>query len=103
MLRRPLQMCGSFLLDLVSWDHPSGPFPISLCPVIHTHTCPPLQVALLVACRARGIPVLASAGAGAKADPTRLRIVDVAESVADPLARAVRHRCGVKVVEEWGN
>uniref|UniRef100_A0A1D2A1J0 THIF-type NAD/FAD binding fold domain-containing protein n=2 Tax=Auxenochlorella protothecoides TaxID=3075 RepID=A0A1D2A1J0_AUXPR len=50
------------------------------------------KVALLVACRARGIPVLASAGAGAKADPTRLRIVDVAESVADPLARAVRHR-----------
>lgn len=51
------------------------------------------KVALLLACRRRGIPVLASAGAGAKADPTRLRIVDLAESVADPLARAVRHRC----------
>ena len=50
------------------------------------------KVALLLACRRRGIPVLASAGAGAKADPTRLRIVDLAESVADPLARAVRHR-----------
>lgn len=36
--------------------------------------------------------MLCSAGAGAKADPTRLRILDVAESVADPLARAVRHR-----------
>lgn len=36
--------------------------------------------------------MLASAGAGAKADPTRLRVVDVSESVADPLARAVRHR-----------
>ncbi|KAL4443221.1 hypothetical protein ABPG75_010976 [Micractinium tetrahymenae] len=50
------------------------------------------KVALLAACKRRGIPVLCSAGAGAKADPTRLRILDVAESVADPLARAVRHR-----------
>lgn len=56
-----------------------------------THTAHP-QVALLAACKRRGIPVLASAGAGAKADPTRLRILDVAESVADPLARSVRHR-----------
>ncbi|PRW51003.1 NAD(P)-binding Rossmann-fold superfamily isoform 1 [Chlorella sorokiniana] len=50
------------------------------------------KVALLAACKRHGIPVLASAGAGAKADPTRLRILDVAESVADPLARSVRHR-----------
>jgi tRNA A37 threonylcarbamoyladenosine dehydratase len=49
-------------------------------------------VALLAACKARGLPVLCSAGAGAKADPTRLRLVDVAEAAADPLARAVRHR-----------
>ena len=53
---------------------------------------PPAQVALLAACKRRGIPVLSSAGAGAKADPTRLRIVDVAESATDRLARAVRHR-----------
>ena len=50
------------------------------------------KVALLAACKARGIPVLCSAGAGAKADPTRLRIVDVSESSIDPLARAVRHK-----------
>ena len=50
------------------------------------------QVALLAACHRRGIPVLAVAGAGAKADPTRVRIVDVGESVEDPLARAVRQR-----------
>jgi tRNA A37 threonylcarbamoyladenosine dehydratase len=49
-------------------------------------------VSLLAACRARGIPVLCVGGAGAKADPTRLRIVDIAESAADALARAVRHR-----------
>lgn len=50
------------------------------------------KVALLAACHRHGIPVLCVAGAGAKSDPTRLRILDVAESVADPLARAVRHR-----------
>jgi tRNA A37 threonylcarbamoyladenosine dehydratase len=51
-----------------------------------------LQVALLVACKQRNIPVLCVAGAGAKADPTRLRILDVSESSVDPLARAVRHK-----------
>ncbi|KAI3426846.1 hypothetical protein D9Q98_006792 [Chlorella vulgaris] len=50
------------------------------------------KVDLLAACKRRGIPVLCCAGAGAKADPTRLRLVDVAEAAADPLARAVRHR-----------
>ena len=54
---------------------------------------PPTQVALLAACKERGIPVLCSAGAGAKADPTRLRIIDISESSIDPLARAVRHKC----------
>lgn len=55
---------------------------------------PPLlpKVALLAACVQRKIPVLCCAGAGAKADPTRMRICDVAESTSDPLARAVRHR-----------
>ena len=50
------------------------------------------KVALLAACHRRGIPVLCCAGAGAKADPTRLHIASLADSVRDPLARAVRHR-----------
>eukprot|EP00887_Chlorella_sp_A99_P001035 scaffold14.g1035.t1 len=50
------------------------------------------EVALLAACRRRGLRVLSVAGAGAKADPTRLHIADIAESAVDPLARAVRHR-----------
>jgi len=49
-------------------------------------------VALLAACKQRGIRVLCVAGAGAKADPTRLRIVDISESSVDPLARAVRQK-----------
>ena len=50
------------------------------------------KVALLAACRRRGLAALAVAGAGAKADPTRLRFADVSESAVDPLARAVRLR-----------
>jgi len=50
------------------------------------------KVDLLAACKARGLPVLAVAGAGAKADPTRLSFVDIAESTSDPLARSVRSR-----------
>lgn len=33
--------------------------------------------------------VLSAMGAGARADPTRIRIADLAESSTDPLSRAV--------------
>jgi len=50
------------------------------------------KVALLAACKRRGLRVVMSGGAGAKCDPTRLRFADISESTADPLARAVRFR-----------
>ena len=50
------------------------------------------KTALLAACHRRGIRVLSVAGAGGKADPTRLHVAGLSESVRDPLARAVRHR-----------
>ena len=50
------------------------------------------KVSLLAACKRRGIPVLCVAGAGAKADPTRLRFADISQSAVDPLARSVRYR-----------
>lgn len=50
------------------------------------------KVALLAACQRRSIPVLCVAGAGAKADPTRIRIADISEVSTDPLARSVRYR-----------
>lgn len=36
--------------------------------------------------------MLCATGAGARADPTRIRIADISESAQDPLSRAVRHR-----------
>jgi molybdopterin/thiamine biosynthesis adenylyltransferase len=50
------------------------------------------KVSLLAACKRRNIPVLCVAGAGAKADPTRLRFTDISASAVDPLARSVRYR-----------
>lgn len=50
------------------------------------------KVALLAACFKRGLPVLSATGAGARADPTRIRIADLSESSVDPLSRSVRQR-----------
>ncbi|KAK9684422.1 hypothetical protein RND81_10G209000 [Saponaria officinalis] len=50
------------------------------------------KVALLAACVRRGLKVLCATGAGARADPTRIRIADLRESTNDPLSRSVRHR-----------
>ncbi|EPS72924.1 hypothetical protein M569_01829, partial [Genlisea aurea] len=50
------------------------------------------KVALLAACVRRGLKVLSATGAGARADPTRIRVADLRQSTNDPLSRAVRHR-----------
>ncbi|KAH7656062.1 Sulfur carrier protein ThiS adenylyltransferase protein [Dioscorea alata] len=50
------------------------------------------KVALLAACVRRGLRVLSAMGAGARADPTRIRIADLRESTNDPLSRSVRYR-----------
>lgn len=45
-----------------------------------------------MSCKQRGIPVIASTGAGGKVDPTRIRIARDCRHMDDPLARAVRRR-----------
>lgn len=81
-----------------SW-HDQPPHAIAC---VRTPRCSPCrraaapQVHLLAACHRRGLPVLSAGGAGAKADPTRLRFCDVAEASLDPLVRAVRHRLRVR-------
>lgn len=44
---------------------------------------------MLAACTRRGLKVLSATGAGARADPTRIRVADLRESTNDPLSRAV--------------
>lgn len=50
------------------------------------------KVSLLAACIRRGLKVLSATGAGARADPTRIRVADLRESTNDPLSRSVRYR-----------
>ncbi|KAL2621669.1 hypothetical protein R1flu_001874 [Riccia fluitans] len=50
------------------------------------------KIALLAECVRRGLKVLSATGAGARADPTRIRVADISESSVDPLSRSVRHR-----------
>ncbi len=50
------------------------------------------KVKLLLECKNRGIEVLCVCGAGGKADPTRIKIADIAESTIDSLGRSVRHK-----------
>jgi tRNA A37 threonylcarbamoyladenosine dehydratase len=45
---------------------------------------------LLAECRRRGIPVVSSAGAAGKLDPTAIRIDDLADAKVCPLARELR-------------
>jgi tRNA A37 threonylcarbamoyladenosine dehydratase len=45
---------------------------------------------LLNFCRQKGIKVITSAGSGAKLDPSRARIVDLAQTHTDPMAHQVR-------------
>ncbi|CAO3658805.1 unnamed protein product [Umbelopsis ramanniana] len=50
------------------------------------------KVDLIQYCYEHKLPVLASMGAGAKADPTRIQIADVSNTFEDPLARSVRRK-----------
>lgn len=45
---------------------------------------------LLNQCRTRGIKVITSGGASGKMDPTRIKIIDLAETNIDPLSHSVR-------------
>ncbi|KAF9434171.1 hypothetical protein BGZ76_008452 [Entomortierella beljakovae] len=50
------------------------------------------KLQLLKYCHEHKIPVMSSMAAGAKADPSRVQISDISETIEDPLSRAVRRR-----------
>ena len=57
------------------------------------------KAGLIRSCLERDIPVVSSMGAGAKTDPTRLRIEDIARSHHCPLAHMLRkrlHKMGIR-------
>ncbi|KAI7876187.1 hypothetical protein K492DRAFT_210540 [Lichtheimia hyalospora FSU 10163] len=50
------------------------------------------KVALVEYCHANNIKIISSMSPGAKADPTRIQVADISETMEDPLARAFRRR-----------
>ena len=48
------------------------------------------KIHLVLACRALGIPILSSMGAGNRLDPTAVRTADIYKTSVDPLARVIR-------------
>ncbi len=46
---------------------------------------------LIELCLQRSIPIVTSTGAGARLDPTRIEVVDLAQTRVDPIARDLRH------------
>jgi tRNA A37 threonylcarbamoyladenosine dehydratase len=51
------------------------------------------KVALAVACRDAGVPLISCMGTGNKTDPTAFRVADLYKTTLCPLARAVRNGC----------
>lgn len=83
------EWCWAYLYHLaVSW----------LQSLLHTAvccrftSCVVLQILLLSTCLKRGLKVISATGAGARADPTRIRVADIRESSNDPLSRTVRRK-----------
>ena len=50
------------------------------------------KIHLIEACINRNIPIISSMGAGGKADASKIKIADISETVADPLARSIRKK-----------
>ena len=52
---------------------------------------PKNTVEMILACRARSVPIVVVGGAGGRRDPTEIRHGDLAQSIQDGLLRKVRH------------
>lgn len=50
------------------------------------------KIGLVLACQKRGIPIIASMGAGNKLDPTKFEVADIFKTSVDPIARVMRKK-----------
>lgn len=57
------------------------------------------KVLLLETCLKRGIPVISITGAGARMDPTQVRVDDLSRTRVDPLARVLRKELGKRGID----
>ncbi len=61
------------------------------------------KVLLLETCVRRGIPVISITGAGARLDPTQVRVADLGQTKVDPLARVLRKELSKRGLGEAGD
>ena len=57
------------------------------------------KIALVLACRAAGTPILCAMGTGNKLDPSALEVTDLSLTAVDPLARVMRRELKRRGVE----
>ena len=85
--------------DLTTSDRLLTPQPDLVIDAIDNVTS---KVLLLETCLQRGIPVISITGAGARLDPTQVRIADLTETKVDPLARILRKELSRRGVGSQG-
>ena len=61
------------------------------------------KVLLLETCLTQGIPVISITGAGARFDPTQIRVADLSRTKVDPLARVLRKELARRGFGEQGD
>lgn len=61
------------------------------------------KVLLLETCRRQNIPVISITGAGARLDPTQVRVADLWQTKVDPLARVLRKELSKRGLGESGD
>ena len=57
------------------------------------------KLALVVAAKAAGTPIISSMGTGNKLDPTRFQIADISKTSVCPLARVMRKECAKRGIK----
>jgi tRNA A37 threonylcarbamoyladenosine dehydratase len=58
--------------------------------VVDAIDCIPDKCSIILECRARGIPVIVSGGAGGKSDPARICVGDLSQSQGDHLLKSLK-------------
>lgn len=82
--------------DLASSDSLLSPRPDFVVDAIDNVAA---KIHLLMTCLEQRIPVVSVTGAGARWDPTQVRVADLSETKVDPLARIIRKEFGRRGVD----
>jgi len=110
MARRIAQInpraCVETKIAFLDPEDPEALFPEAVDAVVDAIDHPAAKAALIARCKARGVPVVVSGGAGGRVAPHLVRVSDLAASDHDPLLARVRkllrRRYGFPRRRSWG-